>query len=109
MKCAARIDAGVCGFTTTVRADAPDGQMVRLAIQTDCDKISALAQMLEGREIDGYAEIGAGFDGVILSAARSALSGCCAACAVPVGLFKASQVAAQVALPKAIAITIETE
>ena len=47
--------------------------------------------------VDGYAEIGAGSDGVILTTARESLKGCCAACAVPVGAFKAMQVAAGVA------------
>ena len=59
--------------------------------------------------VDGYAEIGAGADGVILTTARESLKGCCAACAVPVGAFKAMQVAAGVALPKDVTLKIGVE
>ena len=107
MKCIARVQAGVCGFVTTVTADSPDDQMVTLEIETDCQKIAGLAEALQGKEIDGYAEIGAGFDGVVMTAVRSSLSGCCAGCAVPVGIFKSLQAAAGVALPRDVAITLE--
>ena len=106
MKCTAQIQAGVCGFTTKVAADSPDDQNVTLTIETDCDKIAALAEALDGKEIDAYDEIAKGFDGVVMTAVRSGLSGCCAGCAVPVGIFKALQAAARVALPRDVAITI---
>ena len=109
MRCVAHVQAGACGFVTTVTADSPDEQMVRLEIETDCEKIAGLAGTLKGEDIDGYAEIGAGFDGVVMSATRAALSGCCAGCAVPVGIFKAVQVAARVALPRDISITLTKE
>jgi hypothetical protein len=109
MNCVARIAAGVCGFATNVTARSKDDQEVILDIQTDCEKIGALAESLNGRKIDGYQEIGAGFGGVVMSAARSHLSGCCAGCAVPAGIFKALQVAARVALPRDISITMKTE
>ena len=107
MKCTAHIQAGVCGFATDVTADAPDEQSVTLNIETNCDKIAGLAEALAGKEIDGYDEIAKGFDGVVMTAVRSGLSGCCAGCAVPVGIFKALQAAARVALPKDVAITIK--
>jgi len=40
---------------------------------------------------------------------QAVLTGCCAGCAVPVGLFKAMQVAAGLALAKDIAITLAKE
>ena len=107
MKCVARVQAGVCGFSTTVTADSPDDQMVTLEVETDCQKIAGLAEALRGKEIDGYDEIAKGFDGVVMSAVRASLSGCCAGCAVPVGVFKAMQAAAAVALPRDVAITME--
>jgi len=109
MKCIARVQAGVCGFATTITADSPDDQMVRFDIETDCQKIAGLAEALKGKEIDGYNEIGAGFDGVVMTAVRSSLSGCCAGCAVPVGIFKALQAAARVALPKDVGISLTAE
>jgi hypothetical protein len=109
MKCIARVQAGVCGFATTVTAHSPDDQMVTFDIETDCQKIAGLAEALSGKEIDAYAEIGAGSEGVVLSTVRTGLSGCCAGCAVPVGIFKSLQVAARVALPHDIAITLTSE
>lgn len=109
MKCTAQVNAGVCGFATKVTADSADEQMVTLDIETNCDTIAGLAEALNGREIDGYDEIAKGFDGVVMSAVRSTLSGCCAACAVPVGIFKALQAAARVALPRDVTITLRGE
>jgi hypothetical protein len=109
MKCIARVQAGVCGFTTTVTAHSPDDQMVTVEMETDCQKIGGLAEALRGKEIDGYEEIAAGFDGVVMSAVRASLSGCCAGCAVPVGIFKALQVAARVALPRDVEIRLGTQ
>jgi len=109
MKCIARVQAGVCGFTTTVTADSPDDQMVTFGIETDCQKIAGLAEALRGKEIDGYDEIAKGFEGAVMTAVRASLSGCCAGCAVPVGIFKAMQVAARVALPKSVTIAMKVE
>ena len=46
---------------------------------------------------------------MILATARDFMKGCCAACAVPVGTFKAMQVAASVALPKDVTLTISND
>ena len=109
MKCVARVQAGVCGFTTAVTAESPDEQMVSFALETDCQKIAGLAEALRGKEVDAYDEIHAGFDGVVMTAVRSSLSGCCAGCAVPVAVFKSLQVAARVALPRDVEIKLATE
>jgi len=100
------IQAGICGFQTTVRAKSDDSQNVSLGIVSTCDKITALAGALAG-PIDAYQEIGDGFDGVVLMAARNHLKGCCAGCIVPSGIFKTVQVAGSVALPAPLSITIE--
>lgn len=57
--------------------------------------------------IDAYQEIGDGSDGIVLKAARARLTGCCAVCVVPSGIFKSVQVAASVALPAPVSLTIE--
>jgi hypothetical protein len=41
-----------------------------------------------------------------MNTVRESLKGCCAGCAVPVGIFKSMQAAAGLALPKDITITI---
>ena len=99
------IRAGICGFRTKVRAHSDDMQNVTLEIESTCEKISALAAKLG--PIDAYKEIGDGFDGVVLTAAREVLKGCCAGCVVPGGIFKTVQVAGGVALPAPISMTIE--
>jgi hypothetical protein len=99
------INAGVCGFHTTIAARSDDQQMVTLEIESECEKIRALGGALTG-PIDAYQEIGDGSDGVVLKAAHAHLKGCCAGCVVPSGIFKTVQVAGGVALPAPIAITI---
>jgi len=59
--------------------------------------------------VDGYAEIGAGVEGVVLTTSNEMLKGCCAGCAVHAGVFKAMQVAAGVALPKDMTLKITME
>ena len=99
------IKAGVCVFTTHVTAESDDSQNVSFSIETDCETIKKLASILP--VVDGYMEIGAGFDGEIHQAVQSTLKGCCSGCAVPAGIFKSMQVAAGLALPAPISIEIE--
>jgi hypothetical protein len=102
------INAGICGFQTTVAARSDDMQMVTLEIASDCEKIRRLAEALKVT-IDAYQEIGDGSAGVVLTAARTHLTGCCAGCVVPCGLCKSIQVAGGVALPAPVSFTIERE
>jgi hypothetical protein len=101
------IDAGICGFQTKILAESDDSQNVTFRIVSGCEKARAFGEALIAKgPVDGYSEIGEGADGVLLTTARENLKGCCAACAVPVGAFKAMQVAAGVALPKDVALGI---
>jgi len=110
MKAKVNIDAGVCGLKTTADVTSEDGQTVKFDIDTNCDKIRQLGQTLGGKgPIDAYQEISPGGPTVIMKAAKEILKGCCAGCAVPVGLFKAMQVAAGLALPKDINIKFAKE
>jgi hypothetical protein len=104
------VDAGICGFQTKIHADSDDSQNVTFKIISGCEKAKAFGVALIAKgPVDGYAEIGAGADGVVLATARESLKGCCAACAVPVGAFKAMQVAAGVALPKDVTLSITSD
>ncbi len=100
------INAGVCGFHTTVSARSDDMQQVTLAITSECAKIRGLAESLS-EPVDAYQEIGDGSEGVVLKATRAHLTGCCAGCAVPSGIFKTVQVAGGVALPAPVSYAIE--
>jgi hypothetical protein len=107
MKAVVNIDAGICGFVTTACVTSDDGQHVVFDIDTNCEKIASLGQMLgEKGPIDAYQEISPGGQEVIMTTVREILTGCCAGCAVPVGLFKAMQVTAGLALPKDIIIKL---
>ena len=99
-----KVEAGICGFLTEIEANSEDMQHVSFKVNTDCDKIKKLSEKLT--TYDAYNEIRDGFEGELFKAIRSELKGCCAGCAVPVGFFKSMQVAAMVALPKNISITI---
>ena len=99
-----RVEAGICGFVTEIETSSEDMQHVSFKVETDCEKIKNLSKKLN--KVDAYNEIKDGFDGELYKIIREELKGCCAGCAVPVGLFKSMQVAAMVALPKNISITI---
>jgi hypothetical protein len=101
----ATIDAGVCGFVTEVTARCDDDQHVSFDISTPCEKVQALADALP--TVDAYDEIGSGFDGQVMTAVRACFQGCCSGCAVPVGVFKAMQVAAKLALPQDVTMSFE--
>jgi hypothetical protein len=107
MQAKAVIGAGVCGFTTTVTATSDDVQNVNFEIESDCENIRRLAVGFP--QVDGYAEIGAGFDGTIHQVVRETLKGCCSGCVVPCGIFKSMQVAAGLALPAPASIKIIKE
>ena len=99
------IDSGICGFQTSIQAASEDGQFVCLQVTSSCEKVQGCGQAIMAQgAIDAYAEIGSGADGVVLRTARQHLTGCCAGCVVPVGLFKAVQVAGGVALPRDVTI-----
>ena len=101
MKANVVVDAGICGFQTNIHAESDDSQNVTFRIASGCEKVRKFGEALVAKGfVDGYAEIGADADGVVLTTARESLKGCCAACAVPIGAFKAMQVAAGVALPR---------
>jgi len=99
-----KVESGICGFVTEIEANSEDMQHVSFKVSTNCDKIKKLSEKLS--TYDAYNEIRDGFEGELFKAIRSELKGCCAGCAVPVGFFKSMQVAAMVALPKNISITI---
>lgn len=110
MKARAVIEAGVCGFETKVAATSDDERSVSFEVETQCEKVAGFVNALKhlGR-IDAYQEISPAGESVVLETARSVLKGCCAACVVPVGLFKCMQVAAGLALPKGIQIRLSKD
>jgi hypothetical protein len=108
MSARAEIEAGICGFRTTVEARSEDYQNVTFSLQTDCEKVRALSAQLQAMEpVDAYQEIRPGSPGPMMRGLTEGASGCCAGCVVPLGIFKAMQVAAGLSLPRHIALRIE--
>jgi len=110
MKTLVVVDGGICGFQTRIHADSDDSQNVTFKIASGCENVQKFAEALVGKgPVDGYAEIGAGAEGIVLTTSNALLKGCCAGCAVHAGAFKAMQVAAGVALPKDVTLKITAE
>ena len=106
-RCVAEVNPGVCGFNARIEATSEDEQNVSFAIASECNNIRSLAGRLG--TVDAYREIGDGFDGVVHTAVRESLRGCCSGCIVPSGIFKAMQVAARVALPADAGVSMSAE
>lgn len=108
MPVATEIRAGVCGFVTHVLATPDTDDTVTLQIDSDCEKIRAVAARID-KTVDPLHEIHMGYGGSVLTAARNTLSGCCSGCVVPAGIFKTVQVAGRLALPRDISIVIKEQ
>jgi len=110
MEAHAEIQGSDCGFRTRVTASTGDARHVRFAISTDCEKVAALATGLtEHGPFDAFDEIDPRTEGSLMNVVRQHLQGCCSGCAVPVGLFKAMQVAAEVALPQDVSVAVSLD
>lgn len=100
----ARINAGVCGYQTTVKAQADGNYLVTLQIESQCKAIQRLAEHLT--EVNALNEIS--FRGNPPETLQKGAEYCShAACPVPSGILKAIEVAAGLALP--VSATIEVE
>ena len=99
----AEIFSGVCGFTTQVHAKMIDSMQCSLTITSECDAIQKLAQELT--EVNPFKEIS--FRRAIPQTLEMGQKHCThAACPVPVGIIKAIEVEAGLALPKDVSIKL---
>jgi len=99
----AEIFAGICGFATTVRAEM-DGEVCKLSIDSQCDAIQRMAAELT--HVEPFREIS--FRRRMPQTLEMAVKYCKhAACPVPVGIIKAVEVEAGLALPADVSIKIE--
>ena len=92
----AEINSGICGFSATVKTEK-DGRKVSVSIASDCQAIQNLAAELT--EVDPLQEItfrGSGPRSLELGAKHCYHT----ACPVPVGIIKAVEIEAGLALPK---------
>jgi len=100
----ANIEAGICGFHTTVEAEVQDKYQVTLKIESDCKHIQKLAAEL--REVNALNEISfrRGSPEILAKGAQYCSH---ASCPVPVGIIKTVEVAAGLALPQIVKIEVE--
>jgi hypothetical protein len=98
----AEITSGICGFTTSVTA-RKEGNQVALSIGSSCDAIQRLAEELV--EVKPFQEISFRGDGP--RTLRAGAKHCYhPACPVPVGIIKAIEVEAGLALPADVTIKL---
>jgi len=99
------INAGICGHVTTVEASV-EGKVCKLIITSDCQAIQNLAQELT--EVTPLQEISCrrGLPQTLQMGQKHCFH---AACPVPVGIIKAIEVAAKLALPKDATIKVSKE
>ncbi len=98
----AEVHAGVCGFTTVIETTAEDS-VCKIAIHSDCTAIQRLAQELT--EVNPYQEI-SWRRKTPLTLEMAAKYCNHAACPVPVGIIKAIEVEAKLALPADVTIKV---
>lgn len=99
------VDAGICGFLTTIRAQM-EGEQVKLEIESACPGIQKLAEALPF--VDPYKEISA--RRAVPQTLQAGLAHCShTACPVPVGIIKAVEVAAGLALPRDASIQVSND
>ena len=99
----AEICSGVCGFNTTVEARKDDSGQVELSIESECKAINRLAAELT--LVDPYREFTYKGEGPLTF--EVAAEHCShAACPVPVGIIKAIEIEAGLALPADVSIKL---
>jgi len=104
------VDAGICGFTTIIKATSEDSMNVDLKVVSPCEIIKDLAEKYkEITPINAYQEMGPQTESQILNISRKVLveKGACEACVVPAAVCKAMYVAAGLALPKDVVMEIQ--
>lgn len=98
----AEIHSGICGFTTFVEATMK-GKVCTLAIRSECEAIQNLAQVL--KQVNPFQEIS--FHQSMPRTIQLGMQHCLhAACPVPVGIIKAIEVEAKLALPADVTIKL---
>jgi hypothetical protein len=97
------IEPGVCGITTTVEVTTAGKRNCSININSDCPNIQKLASVLT--EVDPFKEISFRGEGpTVLKLGAQYCSH--PACPIPVGIIKAIEVEAGLALPRDVTIQI---
>ena len=98
-----KVDAGICGFSATIKVDSEDMQTATIDFVTNCPNLKPLEQEL--KEVDGYEECFSKLgDSPVYELAKKYCKH--AACPVPSAIIKGIEVACGLALPKDAEIKI---
>ena len=98
----AEIFAGNCGYNTEVEATM-DGKLVKLHITSECPAMQKMAEEL--KEVNPYEEVS--FRRAMPKIHEAGHKHCThAACPVPVGIIKAVEIEAKLALPTDVTIKL---
>ena len=97
------VNPGVCGFIATIEIDKIDKKKLSCTIKSDCQLVAALAASLT--EIDKFDALRPkDQSGLHQTLAQQQMH---MACPVPVGILKAVEVEAGLALPRDVSIHFE--
>ena len=111
MRIVAQIAPGICSFNTVVTAETEDSKNVTFEFVSECETIKEFErQIKEISPINAIQTLGYKENPIMLKARELLqIKGCCEACVVPIGTVKIMQVAANLALPKDVSLTITKE
>jgi hypothetical protein len=100
------VNAGVCGFVTTIRATSEDMQTATVSLDSQCASMQAMGKALS--ELNAMREcFGPYEDSEVFQAASKHCRH--PACPVPAAIIKTVEVACGFALPKNVTITVTKE
>jgi hypothetical protein len=101
----AEIFSGICGFTTYIVTKL-DNEQVKISVQSDCKAINHLGENLT--QVEPFNEISfrRGMPETIQAGIKFCTHACCP---VPVGIIKAIEIEAGLALPKDVTIKLSKE
>ncbi|KNZ68538.1 hypothetical protein Tfer_2933 [Thermincola ferriacetica] len=98
----AKINSGACGFETTVQAEAGPDYLAGVKITSGCQHINKMAEKLGTLNV--MSELFKKGESQVLAAAKEILPHL--TCPVPIGILKAIEASAGMALPKDVTITL---
>jgi hypothetical protein len=101
----AQIQAGACGLQTIVHAASADGLSVTLQVESNCPKVRAMGTALSS--LNALDEVLRGALADTTPVRLAGEHGLHTSCPVPIGVLKAVEAAARLALPARCEILLE--
>lgn len=96
------VDAGVCGYATSVAVERLDSERVRVHIESDCPQVLEMAKAL-GATVEWKPALRRMCDSPVYAAGSASLRH--ATCPVPMAVLKAIEAEVGAAVPGDVAVT----